>query len=81
VRAELRATRFPRNAEEGLRAADMLAAEGWRMLRQQVAAGMQGMPREAVDAATHVVLARAKQARVGWAVRWKRERDRYFGRS
>jgi hypothetical protein len=80
VRTELRTTRFPRTADEGFRAADALAADGWRMLREQVASGMRGARPETIDRATHVVLARMKQVRTDWATRWRGERGRYFGR-
>jgi hypothetical protein len=80
VRAELRTTRFPRSADEGFRIADTLAADGWRMLREQVASGMRGARPEAIDRATHLVLAQMKQVRADWAMRWRGERARYFGR-
>jgi hypothetical protein len=78
VAVELRHTRFPRTAEEGLLQMARLSASGRRALRDEVAARLRGAPEGAIDGAVRRLEARLARARAAWAVRWPKERARWL---
>ena len=69
VKAELKATRFPKSAEEGMQQCAMLSAAALRLMKEQ-AGGEKKMNR---------LLARLSAAEARHAKRWRRDRARFFG--
>ena len=80
VKAELKRTRFPRTAEEGLRQVAALSATSLRLLRGEVRSGLRGASDKQVEAAMRRLLARLSHADAKRTLRWKKERARCFGR-
>lgn len=72
VKAELRGTRFPRTAEEGLRQCAALSALSLRLLREEVSKGRAGTGRTQVETEMSRLLARFASADTRWAPRWRR---------
>jgi hypothetical protein len=80
VKAELKATRFPRTAEEGYRRCVMLSTTALRWLEDSIRTAQPGASKKAVEAEKRHLLARLSAAQARWLVRWRKERVRYFGR-
>ena len=69
VKAEMKATRFPKSAEEGMQQCAMLSAAALRLLSEQAGG----------DKAMHRLLARLSAAEARHAQRWRRDCARFFG--
>jgi len=80
VKAELKATRFPRTAEEGFRQCVMLSATALRWFQDSIGAAHPGASEERLEVERRRLLARLSAAEGRWLAKWRRERVRYFGR-
>ena len=69
VKAELKGTRFPKSAEEGMQQCAMLSAAALRLMKEQ-AGGEKEM---------HRLLATLSAAEARHAKRWRRDCARFFG--
>lgn len=69
VKAELKATRFPKSAEEGMKQCAMLSEAALRLLKEQ-AGGEKQM---------HHLIAKLSAAEARHAQRWRRDCARFFG--
>lgn len=80
VKAELRATGFPRTAGEGLRQCAALSAVSLRLLREEISKGRARAGEAQVETEVSRLLARFARADARWALRWRRDCARSFGR-
>lgn len=80
VKAELRATGFPRTSEEGIRQCAALSAVSLRLLREEMKKGRTGANEMQVELEMSRLLARFARADARWASRWRRNCARSFGR-
>jgi hypothetical protein len=78
VKAELKGTRFPPTAAEGLRQVAALSAVSLRMLAEDVRAATPRADRKRVRKALYESLARISRVEAQWVICWMRERARYF---
>jgi len=74
VRAELRQTRFPRSAEEGVRQCAALSAASMALFREQIRKTMRARDEEAVEREVRRVMARFSAMDERWKTRWKEAR-------
>jgi hypothetical protein len=79
AKAELRGTRFPCSAEEGIRQVAALSAIGLRMLEEAVESTMSRATEGQVKVAVRRLLARLSQSEVQRTNFWQRERARDLG--
>lgn len=80
VKAEMKTVQFPRTAAEGLQQCAELSAIALRWLRQSIKTEHPGASEEKVDLELCRLMARWSAADARWVEKWKKERDRYFGR-
>ena len=80
VKAELKATRFPRTAEEGFRQCVILSTTALRWFQDSIRAAHPGASEQSLEAERRLLLARLSAAQTRWLTKWRKERVRYFGR-
>lgn len=79
VKAEMKAVRFPRTAQEGFSQCAELSETALGWFRQSIRDGHPGASEEEVEKERRRLLARFSAAEARWIAKWKEERDRYFG--
>lgn len=80
VKAEMKTVQFPRTAAEGFQQCAELSTIALRWLRQSIKTEHPGASEEKVDLELCRLMARWSAADARWVEKWKKERDRYFGR-
>ena len=78
VKAEMKAVRFPRTAQEGFRQCIELSETALRWFRESIRDRHPGASREETEAERRLLLARFSAADARRLAKWKKERDRYF---
>lgn len=80
VKTELKGTRLPRTAEEGLQQCAMLSAIGLRFLRAAIKREHPGASEEQIEIERRRLLAQWSAADARWVAGWRKDRARYFRR-
>ena len=78
IKAEMKAVRFPRTAQEGLRLCAELSETARRWFRESIRADHPGASEEEIEKERRLLLARFCAAQARQIAKWKKERDRYF---
>ena len=78
VKAEMKAVRFPRTVQGGLRQCAALSETALRWFRQSIRDGHPGASEPEIEEERRLLLARFSAAEARRVVKWKRERGRYF---
>jgi hypothetical protein len=80
VKADLKGWRFPQNAEEGLLLCAKLSAASIRSLKEKLRKRYPGADERKILLEMRKLQNRCEKAEMRWALKWKRERNRFFGR-
>lgn len=80
VKAELKAVRFPRTAEEGFQQCMMLSTAAIRWLQDSIRDAHPGASEKEVETERRRLFARLSAAEGRWVAEWRKERARCFGR-
>lgn len=78
VKSEMRATQFPRTAEEGFRQCAVLSAVALRWLRDSIRDDHPGASRQELETEIRRLLVQLSAEETRWLVQWKKERRSYF---
>jgi hypothetical protein len=78
VKAEMKAVRFPRTAQEGFRQCEALSETARRWFRESIRGNHPGAGRKEIETERRLLLARFSATQARQLVKWKKERDRYF---
>jgi hypothetical protein len=78
VKAEMKAARFPRTAQEGFRQCAELSARARRSFWESIRADHPGASDKDLEQERRLLLARLSAAQARWIAKWKKERDRFF---
>lgn len=78
VKAEMKAVRFPRTAQEGFRQCAELSETALGWFRQSIRDGHPGASEEEVEKERLLLLARFSAAEARRILKWKKELDRRF---
>ena len=77
---DLRATRFPRSADEAWHEAARLWADGYQLLARRVSLAERTRNPDVIRRAVRRLVDRMDRREAIRAAAWKKERDRYFRR-
>ncbi|MGH7774172.1 MAG: hypothetical protein ACREQA_18260, partial [Candidatus Binatia bacterium] len=78
VKAEMKAVRFPRTAQEGFSQCVELSETALRWFRQSIRDSHPGASEEEIEKERRLLLARFFAADARRIAKWKKERERYF---
>lgn len=78
VKAEMKAVRFPRTAQEGFSQCAELSETALGWFRQSIRDDHPGASEEEVERERRLLLARFSAAETRQITRWKKELDRHF---
>jgi hypothetical protein len=78
VKAEMKAVRFPRTAQEGFRQCAELSETMRRWFQESIRGDHPGAGEEEIEKERRLLLARFSAAEGRLTAKWKKERGRYF---